>query len=486
MTVDQIPAFRARFNRIQERRVGAWLYNPLQWVTDILPMVDLSTYQADELSGLVTGSGKVAARGPRGSGKTMPAAIAALWFITTRELAGLDWKCPITAGSWQQLERFTMPEIHKWVGKMRWDRLGLVPWRRNQEIMTLRVNLTHGEAFAINSDNPDLIEGAHAEHLMLVVDEAKSVPDASWDAMEGYFSSPGVYYRFVISTPSEPAGRFFDIHSRKPGYADWQAAHVTIDEAISEGRVTEEWRSNRATAWGLESVLYRCHVLAEFAGAEDGVIPLSWIEKAMQRPQTDSPYLRVMGVDVADTGTDRTVFAYRDGPVIYRLESFESGDTMLTADRVENRTVKGTRVVVDSIGVGAGVAAKLKRNKTIRVQPFVASAGTKRRDKSGEMGFANLRAAAWWNLRELLDPASDVDVVLPDDGELLGDLTAPTWREVAGGKILIESKADIKKRLGRSTDVGDAVVQAMWEDHTSVDLSGWVDDGLTQTGPGFG
>ena len=74
-------------------------------------------------------------------------------------------------------------------------------------------------------------------------------------------------------------------------------------------------------------------------------------------------------------------------------------------------------------------------------------------------------------------------LALPDDPELLGDLTAPKWREVAGGKILIEPKTDIKKRLGRSTDVGDAVVQAMWDDTTAVDLSGWGDDGLTQTGP---
>jgi hypothetical protein len=484
-TLAQLEELQSLRVEVRNRRVEPWLNDPLQWVTDVLPSVSLSGYQADELSGLVTGSGKVAARGPRGSGKTMPAALAALWFITTRELAGLDWKCPITAGSWQQLQRFTMPEIHKWTSRMRWDRLGMDPWRRNQELMTLRVNLKHGEAFAINSDNPDLIEGAHADHLMLIVDEAKSVPDASWDAMEGYFSSPGQYYRFVISTPSEPAGRFADIHMRKPGYQDWTATHVTITDAIDAGRVTEGWQLERAAAWGTESVLYRCHVLAEFAGSEDGVIPLSWVEAAMQRAQPDKTVCRIVGVDVADTGSDQTVIAYRDGNVIYRLDRFETGDTMLTADRVENRTVNGTRIVVDSIGVGAGVAAKLKRNKQRVVQPFVASAGTPRRDKSGEMGFANLRAAAWWNLRELLDPASDVELVLPDDGELLGDLTAPTWREVAGGKILIESKADIKKRLGRSTDVGDAVVQAMWEDHTAIDLSGWADD-LTQTGPMFG
>ena len=47
----------------------------------------------------------------------------------------------------------------------------------------------------------------------------------------------------------------------------------------------------------------------------------------------------------------------------------------------------------------------------------------------------------------------------PDD-DLLGDLCAPKWRLMSGGKILIESKDDIRKRIGRSTDVGDAVVYA--------------------------
>ena len=53
------------------------------------------------------------------------------------------------------------------------------------------------------------------------------------------------------------------------------------------------------------------------------------------------------------------------------------------------------------------------------------------------------------------------------DPMLIGDLTAPRWREMAGGKILIESKDDISKRLGRSTDVGDSIVMAFWEDVTS-------------------
>jgi hypothetical protein len=75
----------------------------------------------------------------------------------------------------------------------------------------------------------------------------------------------------------------------------------------------------------------------------------------------------------------------------------------------------------------------------------------------------NCRAAAWWNLRELLDPSAGSIVALPPDDELLGDLTAPKAGEPqSGGKIKIESKDEIKKRIGRSTDRADAVVQAFW------------------------
>jgi hypothetical protein len=97
------------------------------------------------------------------------------------------------------------------------------------------------------------------------------------------------------------------------------------------------------------------------------------------------------------------------------------------------------------------------------VQPFTASARSRNRDKTGELGFVNTRAAAWWNLREMLDPSAGSIICLPPDDDLLGDLTAPKAAEPqSGGKLKIESKDEIKKRIGRSTDRADAVVQAFW------------------------
>lgn len=68
----------------------------------------------------------------------------------------------------------------------------------------------------------------------------------------------------------------------------------------------------------------------------------------------------------------------------------------------------------------------------------------------------------WWHLREALDPAYEARLALPPDDLLVGDLTAPHWRVTSSGRIQVESKDDIKKHLGRSTDDGDAVMQALW------------------------
>ena len=98
------------------------------------------------------------------------------------------------------------------------------------------------------------------------------------------------------------------------------------------------------------------------------------------------------------------------------------------------------------------------REQGYAVDAFNGSEGTKSRDRSNELEFVNRRAWAWWHLRDLLDPSFDADVALPPNDELLGDLVAPKWIDTSTGKIKVEEKDEIRKRLGRSPDAGDTVV----------------------------
>ena len=125
----------------------------------------------------------------------------------------------------------------------------------------------------------------------------------------------------------------------------------------------------------------------------------------------------------------------------------------------------GSYAVIDVLGVGAGVVDRLKEQGRYNIRPFNAGEHTYQKDKSGELGFADKRSAAWWNIRELL---ANEPVALPPDDRLTGDLTAPKWKMTSGGKVKVESKDDIKKRLGRSTDDGDAVVMAFWNEPQGV------------------
>lgn len=79
-------------------------------------------------------------------------------------------------------------------------------------------------------------------------------------------------------------GRFYDIHSRKPGYEDWTVRHVTLGEAIKAGRISPDWAEQRKRQWGEDSAIYQNRVLGEFAASdEDAVVPLAWVEAAVER-----------------------------------------------------------------------------------------------------------------------------------------------------------------------------------------------------------
>ena len=445
----------------------------------------LTAYQQDLLAHLPTHR-RVAARGPHGLGKTTAEAVAVLWFALTRDAAGVDWKVATTAGAWRQLERYLWPEIKKWAKRIRWETLGRRPLDERTELLSLNLKLRHGTAFAVASSNAELIEGVHADSVLYIFDESKAIGADTFEAAEGAFSGAdpagGLPEAFALScsTPGEPNGVFYDIHARRPGLDDWWARHVTLDEAVAAKRVSRKWAEQRKRQWGENSAAYQNRVLGEFYSSdEDGVIPLSWIEAAQERWRVwdeagrllPDEGLRTVGVDVARSGADKTIFALRYGDLIAELRETFREDTMQTAGRVKGilGADDAMSAVVDVIGIGAGVVDRL-REQRMPVEGFNAAAGTKLRDSSNELGFANCRAAGWWALRELLDPALGADMALPPDDLLLGDLTAPHWRVASGGRIQVESKDDIRKRIGRSTDRGDAVVMAFW--HRS---SGWSD-----------
>ena len=196
------------------------------------------------------------------------------------------------------------------------------------------------------------------------------------------------------------------------------------------------------------------------------VVPASWVSAAQARWSADGKgdkKLSAVGVDVARGGADKTVLAKRYGMWFAPLEKVPgrltpNGPTvaaLVTKALAEN---PGEAIAaIDVIGIGASAFDFVKDAgwcKCIAVNFAESAKGNT--DSTGRHRFANLRAFAYWSVRELLDPANGHDVALPPDPELLADLTAPRWQQTSGG-IKIEPKEDIADRLGRSPDCGDAI-----------------------------
>lgn len=468
--------FEIAARRFELQGAAPWYNNPVGFAREFIrwPADEgLTCYQC-EIMQTLQDRRRVAARGPHGLGKTAMSAIIVLWFALTRDAAGVDWKIATTSGSWRQLIRFLWPEIHKFAGRLDWEKLQRSRFKVT-ELQNLNLKLRYGHAYAVSSTNPALIEGAHADSLLYVYDESKSIAPGIFDASEGAFSgaspSGGLPEAFAlaISTPGDPVGRFYDIHARAPGLADWSIRHVTLQEAIDAGRVSADWARARAEQWGANSQLYYNRVLGEFRTDDTrGVLPLAWIEAAIERwhewdeaGRPVPPGRRVFGADIAYGGADLTVIAKRTGPIVWPLTEYNIADTVKVAQLLDQAMVNQTDLsVVDVNGFGAGVVDTL-RHIPRPVIAFSAGRKTGRRDRSGELGFVNQRAMLWWSLRESLDPAFDPQLALPPDDNLVGELVAPTWWTTPSNKIAVEPKSEVIERLGRSTDRADAVGQSL-------------------------
>lgn len=475
-----------------ERAMTRYRTDPVAFCREVLKM-DLAPYQQDVLTNLLNHS-RCCFRGPHGAGKSTIAAAAVLWFLGVHE----ECKIITTASAWRQLTEYLWPEINKWAAKAEWWRIG-VRLRPDKELFKLKIEIGRNRfATAVASNDPAKIEGAHSANILYVFDESKAIPPDVWDAAEGALGTPGAY-ALALSTPGESSGRFYDIQTEREKYSAWSVVVVNDEDAIRAGRMTKAWREQRKQEWGEDSVMYQRRVRGLFAeDSGDSLIRLVWVEKAQERwhelhrqvrelieagvSQAEAEErvwgaLSDIGCDPAGSGIDKTGWAYLYGNYIRLVGRSNEGDLMQVADRLSDDMENTTAIAkIDSNGLGAGVYDRLRqkwRNKELRpmdqTMPIIGinvSTATKNRDRTGELMFNRLRDYLWWNLREKLEMGykGELDIALPPDKDMEKDLVAYRWTTTATGKVVIESKEEVRKRLGRSTDTGDAVVLAFAPD----------------------
>lgn len=226
------------------------------------------------------------------------------------------------------------------------------------------------------------------------------------------------------------------------------------------------------------------------AGMEDSewqVIPTKWVDDAMARwkPYNTRPRMMGTGTDVARGGADHTIIArryenwYFDKPLVYPGKDTPDGPTV--AGLVIAATRDRAPAHIDVIGVGASPYDFLReaRQQVIGVNVSEKSIAM---DRSGRLGFMNLRSQLWWQFREMLDPDNNLNPALPPDPRLRTDLCAPLWRP-RSGKIYVESREEIIDRIKRSPDWASAYILAAIDTPRVSDLPGASDGARREYDP---
>lgn len=215
-------------------------------------------------------------------------------------------------------------------------------------------------------------------------------------------------------------------------------------------------------------------------------IPAHWVRLAQERwLEREKPggSLSCVGVDVARGGRDKTAVCLRYGNWFSEVQAWPGRETtdgpMVAAvtNQAIGREVPGL-VNIDVIGVGGSAYDTLK--EMYPCWPVNAAEGSGYFDRSGTLKMRNLRAEMYWRLREALDPLHGDDLALPPGNELLADLCAARYKLTTAG-IQIESKDMIKERIGRSPDVGEALLLAHYWPEIPMERSGVQIDAETVT-----
>jgi hypothetical protein len=293
------------------------------------------------------------------------------------------------------------------------------------------------------------------------------------DPMHPHPASPGELRWFTTG----PDGADVEVTDRGPHLVNGETvlarSRTYIPARLSDNPDLRE-TGYAAVLAGLPEELRRAYRDGNFAAGlkedEGQVIPTAWIEAAQQRWRADGGRgiaMTAIGIDVAQGGADFTVLAARHGgwyaPLV-RKPGRETRDGSAVAAAVVALRRDRCVVVVDvDGGWGGDTVARLKDNG-IPVAGFKGSGASHAKSRNGQLRFSNKRAEAWWRMREELNPEQEFGSVLalPPDASIKADLAAPRWEMTTRG-VRIEEKKEIRKRLGRSPDEGDAIVMCLAE-----------------------
>lgn len=360
---------------------------------------------------------------------------------------------------------------------------------------TTIINLVTGSEFLFYGIKTNVTKIKSLEGIDICwVEEAESVSEDSWNVLiptirkEGSeiwasFNAKNIldntYQRFIVDPPH-------DIYSIKVNYYDNPYFPETLRREMEECKARDY--DLYLHIWEGEPV----------ADSEQAIIKPSWIAAAVDahiKLGFGAEGIKRLGFDVADEGDDENSEVFRHGSIVKSAKVWSDGDVIESSNRVNSSASEKrvNEIVYDSIGVGAGVKAHLGRVANVTVTGFNAGSAVidpdknYMPDKTNKDMFSNLKAQAWWSVRDRFFKTYravnglqqyPVDELISFDSEsmdkkeleyLKAELSRPRIDYDNNGRVKVESKKDLKKRGIPSPNRADALIMAFAPGGNAVD-----------------
>lgn len=323
------------------------------------------------------------------------------------------------------------------------------------------------------------LAGLHSDNVGFLIDEAGMIPDAvlaTADAALSTGDGDGKRARLITTgNPEYPKGLIYRAYKKKL-IQKWAVYSVSGDpeDPKRAPRVSKTWAQEQIDTYGRDNPWVMVNVLAQYPNVttdfliSEEDIAISMARKVKEEDVRNSQHR--LGLDVARGGIDSSCYARRRGLKGYPIEESASnmnGPDMAGKVVFMSDDLRIERVFVDNTGgYGSSVIDSLEMFPQLDVTPVIYNS------RAQDDRYFNKRTEMWVRMRDWIKKGGQ----LPNDPKLAAELMMPLLL-FSGGKMRLEEKEQIKKRLGRSPDRADAFAQTFADVEQSSFYADYSSDG---------
>lgn len=433
----------------------------LRWRADPIAMVreefrvEPDPWQAEALAAFAKPeTQRLALKACKGPGKTACEAWMGLNFLATRPYP----KIAATSITGDNLADNLWPEFNKWMNQSAFFRETFV-WTKTRifyrdEPENWFITARTWPKTADAEQQANALAGLHADYVMFILDESGGIPQAVMTTAEAVLSS-GIECKVVQGgNPTHTTGPLhractIDRHL-------WYVVTITgdPDNPLRSPRINVAWAKQQIASFGRENPWVMVNVLGEFPPASiNALLGVEDVEKAMARHLPEDVYAwaqKRLGVDAARFGDDPWVIFPRQGLAAFKPEVMRNPRTPEVAARIAraHRDWQPEMILIDDTGHWGHGCMDLLLAAGLPAIPIIYS------ERAPDRRYKTVRDQMWIEMADWVKHGG----ALPNDIELLQELTIPTYTYI-GGQFVLESKDQIKERLGRSPNKADALAQ---------------------------